>query len=86
MNMVITGSASRVGSKLARRLLDEGHHVTGFDLRGNGIERAAYHEMLGAFHDHATASRGRPAEPPRRANPPVAAWRRPTSEVGSPPD
>jgi UDP-glucose 4-epimerase len=56
MNIVITGSAGRVGSKLARRLLDEGHHVTGFDLRVSGIEHAAYREVLGAFHDRAIAT------------------------------
>ncbi|ALA19962.1 MULTISPECIES: NAD(P)-dependent oxidoreductase [unclassified Chelatococcus] len=55
MSIVVTGSAGRVGSRVARRLLDEGEAVVGFDLRPAGIDHPRYREVVGAFSDPAAA-------------------------------
>jgi UDP-glucose 4-epimerase len=51
MTIVVTGSAGRVGSKVVRRLLEQGETVRGFDLNPSGIEHPAYSEVLGTFDD-----------------------------------
>lgn len=51
MTIVVTGSAGRIGSKVARNLLDAGETVRGFDLRPAGISHACYSEVIGPFDD-----------------------------------
>ncbi|WP_210497078.1 NAD-dependent epimerase/dehydratase family protein [Microvirga antarctica] len=56
MTIVVTGSAGRVGSKVAQRLLAMGERVTGFDLKPSGIAHAGYREVTGAFDDREAAA------------------------------
>lgn len=56
MSILVTGSAGRVGSKVARQLLDQGHRVTGFDLRPSGIAHANFREVIGPFDDRTAAA------------------------------
>src|SRR4051812_48641655 len=56
MNVLVTGSAGRIGSKVVRRLLERGDSVTGFDLKPSGLTHARYREVLGAFDDRAAAA------------------------------
>jgi UDP-glucose 4-epimerase len=53
--VLVTGSAGRIGSKVVRRLLDEGRTVVGFDLQPTGLAHARYREVIGAFDDRAAA-------------------------------
>ncbi|THK39485.1 NAD(P)-dependent oxidoreductase [Ensifer sp. MPMI2T] len=57
MKVLVTGSAGRVGSFVARQLLASGRQVRGFDLRSAGLEDAAFEEVVGAFDDREAASR-----------------------------
>lgn len=57
MKVLVTGSAGRVGSFVARQLLASGHQVRGFDLRSAGLEDAAFEEVVGAFDDREAANR-----------------------------
>jgi UDP-glucose 4-epimerase len=52
---MVTGSAGRVGSKVVARLLEQGHGVTGFDLKALGLQHAKYREVIGAIDDRAAA-------------------------------
>lgn len=56
MIILVTGSAGRVGSKVAQRLLDQGKRVTGFDLRPSGINHPNYREVIGPFDDREAAA------------------------------
>ncbi|MBZ6077212.1 NAD-dependent epimerase/dehydratase family protein [Microvirga puerhi] len=56
MPILVTGSAGRVGSKVVQRLLDQGHAVTGFDLRSSTINHRQYREIIGSFDDRASAA------------------------------
>jgi UDP-glucose 4-epimerase len=56
MSVLVTGSAGRIGSKVARRLLENGQAVTGFDLRPSGINHPRFREVVGAFDDRAAAT------------------------------
>jgi UDP-glucose 4-epimerase len=55
MSIVVTGSAGRIGSKVARHLLHAGETVRGFDLRPAGISHARYSEVIGPFYSSAKA-------------------------------
>ena len=39
---VVTGTSSGIGQAIARRLLDGGWHVTGFDLAQPSLDHAAF--------------------------------------------
>ncbi len=54
--ILVTGAAGRIGARVAQRLLDQGHAVTGFDLRASGLAHPGYREVVGAFHDRAAAA------------------------------
>jgi UDP-glucose 4-epimerase len=56
MTILVTGSAGRIGFKVARSLLEAGETVTGFDLRASGIEHPAFREVTGAFDDRIAAA------------------------------
>ena len=47
--VVVTGSAGRIGSKVVRRLLEEGRTVIGFDLKPTGLAHARYREVIGGL-------------------------------------
>ncbi|MET0426954.1 MAG: NAD-dependent epimerase/dehydratase family protein, partial [Microvirga sp.] len=57
MTILVTGSAGRIGSKVARSLLEAGESVTGFDRRPSGIAHPAYREVTGGFDDRTAAAR-----------------------------
>ena len=42
---VVTGTSSGIGQAIAQRLLDDGRHVTGFDLAPPSIQAAAFHAV-----------------------------------------
>lgn len=54
--ILVTGSAGRIGSQVARRLLEDGHRVTGFDLRSSAIRHPAFREVIGGFDERAAAA------------------------------
>ncbi len=54
--ILVTGCAGRIGSRVARHLLEAGHRVTGFDLRASGIEHPAFREVIGGFDERAAAA------------------------------
>ena len=56
MNVVVTGSAGRIGGRLVDGLLARGNHVRGFDLRASGRVHPHYTEVVGAFDDPAAAT------------------------------
>ena len=66
MRFLITGTAGFIGFHLARRLLDDGHQVTGFDgmtdyydvqlkeaRRDILVRRNGYHHVTGLLEDRA---------------------------------
>lgn len=55
MRILITGAAGRIGSKLTRRLLDEGHEVSGFDQRPATFEHSRLSWILGDLNDRVRA-------------------------------
>ncbi len=55
MTILVTGSAGRIGKRLAEALLQRGERVRGFDLRPSGITHPLYAETPGAFDDAAAA-------------------------------
>ena len=57
MKVLVTGSAGRIGSFVARRLLERGHGVRGFDLRTAAAGAPGHDEVVGAFDDRDAARR-----------------------------
>ncbi|HTV69423.1 MAG TPA: NAD(P)-dependent oxidoreductase [Rhizobiaceae bacterium] len=57
MNVLVTGSAGRIGSFVVKQLLDQGHSVRGFDLRSAGIDALGFDEVVGAFDNREAAWR-----------------------------
>ena len=56
MTILVTGSAGRIGSKVVRRVLGDGHAVTGFDLNPARIAHPRYREVTGPFDDRVAAA------------------------------
>lgn len=52
MRVVVTGAAGFIGSHLAERLLDQGHHVVGIDCFTDYYERRRKEANLGAARAH----------------------------------
>ena len=46
MNIFVTGTSSGIGLAIARKFLDAGHSVTGFDLRESAISHSAYKHVV----------------------------------------
>ncbi|WP_295812557.1 NAD(P)-dependent oxidoreductase [uncultured Nitratireductor sp.] len=51
MQILITGSAGRVGSSMVDELQRRGHTVRGFDLNAGGSRESGYSEVVGSFDD-----------------------------------
>jgi len=49
--ILVTGSAGRIGRRVVDALLARGDLVTGFDLRASGISHGSYREVVGSFGD-----------------------------------
>jgi UDP-glucose 4-epimerase len=57
MNVLVTGSAGRIGRRVVAQLLARGDSVTGFDLRPLACEHAAYREVIGDFDAESAVER-----------------------------
>ena len=53
MKILITGTSSGIGLAIARKFLQEGHHVIGFDILSSSIEDAHYHHYMIDVRDKA---------------------------------
>jgi UDP-glucose 4-epimerase len=51
MNMLVTGSAGRIGSSVSQVLLNRGDQVVGFDPRPFSIEHSDFVEFENNFSD-----------------------------------
>ena len=57
MQVLVTGSAGRVGQRVVALLRARGDTVTGFDLKPLGGTDGGYREVIGAFDDPAAVAR-----------------------------
>jgi 2-alkyl-3-oxoalkanoate reductase len=51
MNILITGSSGYLGKNTVLRAIEEGHKVTGFDLKPSGFTNAAFNEIFSDITD-----------------------------------
>lgn len=55
MNILVTGSAGRVGSAVVGRLLEKGYRARGLDLRPSGRDHDRFSEVVGTVDNPGTA-------------------------------